>query len=421
MDYEVELIQVESILLDRDNPRHEPFNTQPEVIAHLCASENILQLAKDIAVHGLNPLEQLGVIPLSSGSYAAVEGNRRLCAIKLLLDPSIAPSASQRREFEKAAIKWADPFDEVPAIIFESEDDFKLWRERIHGGAAGGRGRKNWNAEQKARHTGNRKNTAAQILLDAGQKRGHISDEGRKGRLSVVQRHLSNPIFRNTLGLDISDPTDVTTSLPESDFDVLLKRFMGDVAKRSRTTRQNAASVVRYANQLAQTPGLGGGEVPLRSIVEVEEEEPPSETPRPRRPKRLTHIPVSADLEQAIEETGNYKLQQLYFSLCKVKLSHHTPLLTVGAWVFVETLTALVGRQSHHGFYAYLSADRLASLGLADRSDRKAVREAVKRLSENGNTTKHNQQAAAFNGEALANDFAVMENMLVALAKQAKP
>ena len=88
-------------------------------------------------------------------------------------------------------------------------------------------------------------------------------------------------------------------------------------------------------------------------------------------------------------------------------------------WVFLETLTALVGRNRSVAFSRFLNIQQLEDLGLGGGRETKALREAVQRLSENGNTTKHDQTAAAFNAEMLANDVVTMEAMLIALAKKA--
>ena len=38
-------------------PSHEPYQSQDEVIEYLCKEELTLEIAKDIAKNGLNPLE----------------------------------------------------------------------------------------------------------------------------------------------------------------------------------------------------------------------------------------------------------------------------------------------------------------------------------------------------------------------------
>ena len=410
---ELQFIEIERIFLDQENPRHSPFKSEDEVIDYLCSNEDILALAKDIVKNGLNPLEKFGLISERENSYLVVEGNRRLCALKLLHDSDRAPNANLRRAFENMSEEWS-PILEIPAVLFDSRSEVKLWLERIHAGYAGGRGRRQWNAEQKARHTGYDKNRAAQTVLDLAEQNGLVTRKSRRGRLSTVQRYLSNPIFRNSLGLEISDPKNVTTTLNESDFQVLIQRFMKDVVSKQVHTRDNKDVIETYANTLSSTGGLSGNRYPPRNIDQQGQgKETEVVKPKPPRVSKLHH---AEKLGEALERTGNYKLQKLYYSLHTLHLANHTPLLTVGAWVFVETLTALAGRNDNVSFVSFFSNQKLQELGIERGQRRKAILQAIRRLMEHGNTTKHDQSSAAFNEEMFANDWETMEEILIELA-----
>ena len=102
----VKMIDVERIFLDLENPRHEPFENQDDVIEYLCHDERVLDLARDIVSNGLNPLELFALVAEGDDIYYAAEGNRRLCAIKLLNDPDLAP-ADQRKDFERVSQSWS--------------------------------------------------------------------------------------------------------------------------------------------------------------------------------------------------------------------------------------------------------------------------------------------------------------------------
>lgn len=82
--------------LDPDNPRHELGMSRREIIRYLVEKESVLGLAKDVAEVGLSPLDIFGAIAAPEGGYTIVEGNRRLCALILLHDPSLAPSKERR-------------------------------------------------------------------------------------------------------------------------------------------------------------------------------------------------------------------------------------------------------------------------------------------------------------------------------------
>ena len=413
-----EMIDFDRVFLDQQNPRHEPFDDQDAVIEYLCRDEQVLPLARDIAKNGLNPLELFALIPDGDNAYYSAEGNRRLCALKLLNDPDLAP-ADQRSDFERAASTWT-PIDQVFAIVFGNRDEVRLWLDRIHAGFAEGRGRRQWNAEQKARNSGYSKNDLAQAVLDAGEERGFISAPARRGRLSTVQRYLGNPHMRNVLGLDVSDLENISTELPEEDFEIVFKRFMEDVAQKRITTRENSPSIRDYANTLRSLPGLSGERVEGHPIVASSSSSKSKSQASAHRPRKPRKIRPSSDLSIALRAIPSYKLEKLYYSICSVNLDTHTPLLAVGAWSFVETLTALEGRSSNVDFHSYLSNQKLKEIGLGTRQETKSIREALKRISEFGNSTKHHKSAAAFSGEQLSNDFETMERTLVALATRSR-
>ena len=134
-----EFLTLETIYLDHENPRHEPYDTQDDVITYLCKDEEVMSLARDIVRHGLNPMELLGVLPgKAKDTWIAAEGNRRICALKLLNDPELAPP-EQRAFFEKLSANWS-PIVEVPVVKFEDKDAVQLWLDRIHQGPNNGVG-----------------------------------------------------------------------------------------------------------------------------------------------------------------------------------------------------------------------------------------------------------------------------------------
>ncbi|WP_052121861.1 ParB N-terminal domain-containing protein [Gallibacterium anatis] len=80
-------LSITRLYLDSKNPRHIPIENQKEIIAFLIENEKIKPLAKDIAEKGLiNPLDLVGITE-ENKKKIVLEGNRRICALKLLLNP----------------------------------------------------------------------------------------------------------------------------------------------------------------------------------------------------------------------------------------------------------------------------------------------------------------------------------------------
>ncbi|RUW60378.1 hypothetical protein [Mesorhizobium sp. M7A.F.Ca.US.008.03.1.1] len=409
-------IDVGRIFLDHDNPRHEPYETQAEVISYLCKDEMVLPLARDIVRHGLSPLELFAILPGKvSGTYAAAEGNRRMCALKLLNDPDLAPP-HLRKDFEKLAVGWT-PISEIAGVEFKNRADAKIWLDRLHDGLAGGVGRKSWNADQKQRNSGQRKNSTALAVLDYAQKTKMITPEQRKGRLTTAQRFLGNTLVREALGVDQTDPTDVRFNRPKEDFDLLLKKFIADLlADNSEvTSRKDKSQIDEYARKLSRTGGLSGETIEPEPLQPTGGKTKAKTKPKhPGTPKRL---PYDEAIAEELKKLGNYKLANLYFSICDIPLGSHTPLVAIGFWAFLESLCAKIG--STTDFPSFLSVQRLSGYGLGDKEKTKGLRQAIDRVSKYGNTTKHDEDAANFNGTQLANDMEKMRKLILKCVEEA--
>jgi hypothetical protein len=424
MTSNVQSISVDRIFLDLENPRHKPYKSEEEVIEYLCRYESVYALAKDMSEIGLNPLESFALISLDINKkitkttpFVVAEGNRRMCAIKLLNDPDLAPT-KLRKDFLKLAEDSVHTFSAVPAIIFKDGTEVDVWLERIHGGPQGGIGRKPWNAEQKTRHLGDRKNALAQSILDYSEQSGYISSEERKGKLTTAQRYLGNSVLREAIGIDSDIPGTISRTRPSEDVALLLKSFMRDLVDGTVHSRSTSDDIKNYARDLSSSKNISGTRVAAVSLG------PPSSAkkrkPTPKEPRRPKSISYEQDIAQELKNLGNYKLQNLYFSICEVGLEKHTPLVSVGAWSFMETLTARCGRVAATDFVSFLSHDRLNSLGFTAKDHRKTLIQAIHHISEYGNTTKHSDTAANFNGMQLANDMDTLKDLIVSLIKVAK-
>ncbi len=195
---EYKTLELSKISLDLENPRHEPFDTEAEVIAHLCDKEKgqgkIIALAKNIAENGLNPFERIAVIEKKDGSFICVEGNRRICALKLLNNPKLSPKSCQDDfdEISKEFDAWKEIKQLYVAKFEETDEDHKkieIWLNRTHAGPDQGRGRLQWNSEQKARHNENHQGKFALAVLDYAEEQGFILKSDRAGRISTVRNH----------------------------------------------------------------------------------------------------------------------------------------------------------------------------------------------------------------------------------------
>src|SRR5713226_5795548 len=120
-------IPVANLLLDLENPRlGEGLGGQAEAAQAMLRAERkkTLVLAEDIKEHGLNPADRLMVIqsPDDRSRYTVVEGNRRLTALRVLAEPSIAtpvlkpPSQKKLQEWSSKYLR--SPILDVDCVVF---------------------------------------------------------------------------------------------------------------------------------------------------------------------------------------------------------------------------------------------------------------------------------------------------------------
>ena len=188
---DIEEVDIGRVFLDFENSRHDPVEDQQNAIDYLCEREQLYEMAKDIVENGINPLTVFALILAEgSGTYIAVEGNRRLCALMLLNDPDLVPKIFRVR-FRKIAKNWT-PLENILGVKFDGRDALGVWLDRIHGGALGGRGLRSWDAAQIARKSRFSKNDLALAVLDVGEELWFISAQSRHRRISTVQKYMGH-------------------------------------------------------------------------------------------------------------------------------------------------------------------------------------------------------------------------------------
>jgi hypothetical protein len=259
MAYDSRVIPLHRIYLDNENPRHPLIETEVEIISTLFSGEKVKGLAEDIAEHGVSPLDRIGVIPHPkvSGSFIAVEGNRRLCALKLLNDPEKAPTEPGRRAFRELKSKLDGAIKEIDVVVFPTREAARHWMRIRHEGELNGAGTKSWKAPQITRfNAGGDKdnpNVLANELLAYALQRGIINQEEHdKAKITTLTRFLNGPVFRHTLA--ITSHRQLETDAPQEEFDRGVERFLRDALTpnsdvHSRTSKEDRE---KYAKRLTR-------------------------------------------------------------------------------------------------------------------------------------------------------------------------
>jgi hypothetical protein len=123
----IEYVKLNNLLLDPENPRlgrSLSDRSQEEMLRYIERRYDPIIVARSIALHGYFPSEPLIVIPAAAGKFTAVEGNRRLVAMKLLSDEAARASLGRRRkEWDKLAEKAELPARGVPVVKVGSREE----------------------------------------------------------------------------------------------------------------------------------------------------------------------------------------------------------------------------------------------------------------------------------------------------------
>jgi hypothetical protein len=194
-------IKVAVLHLDEQNPRHEHHQTPSEqdLIADLFKGidgPKMVKLAEHIAANGMSPTDNIMVIPNGDGTFTVVEGNRRLASVKLLADPTLAPT-KYAATFNRLKTSSSAPITHLSAAEFKNRDEAKPWILLRHQGEAGGASTVDWDSVQQQRF--NRKpgsQTALALDVIEALKAAYPSDAKLITDLGKIQKNKTTTLGR---------------------------------------------------------------------------------------------------------------------------------------------------------------------------------------------------------------------------------
>jgi len=123
-------ISIDKLVFDPDNPRlpqtlrrkKDTHEYEKEVMEWMLRNENVAELMGSIGEQGYFAAEPILVAKNEKDQYEVIEGNRRLTAVKLLNDPTLA--TKKRKLIEEIILEIdSDKIPEkIPSIVFPSRD-----------------------------------------------------------------------------------------------------------------------------------------------------------------------------------------------------------------------------------------------------------------------------------------------------------
>ena len=141
-------IKVKDLHFDRRNPRLAEYGIldstkDGDILRILWDAMDVRELVQSIAASGFFPHEAL-IVAKEEGRYVVIEGNRRLAAVKVLLDESVAHDNG----WEVPSLSDSDrkQLESLPAIVSDRQDSWRfLGFKHVNGPAK-------WTSYAKARY-----------------------------------------------------------------------------------------------------------------------------------------------------------------------------------------------------------------------------------------------------------------------------
>lgn len=241
----IEELPVSSLLLDVENPRHDVLANQREALKEMMdvQGDKLIKLAGDIVEAGINPAELSIVMPHKDEKkkYVVLEGNRRITALKLLLEPSLT-DPSQNRSLKKKFKEMSEAFrhnliDRVNCVVFEHREDAARWIRLMHTGENQGIGRVRWDGDSVARfNLGFGKSSRSLQAIEFVKRNARLNKQTEDSlngiAITNMDRLLNDPAVLDVLGLHV-EAGELQTKLPKEEVLKGLTRIVKDLANKS--------------------------------------------------------------------------------------------------------------------------------------------------------------------------------------------
>lgn len=309
-------IKVGSLLLDSKNariPADRRSDDQRALLHALVQHEDVRGLAASIAKLGLFPNERLVVIP-TGRRFVVLEGNRRLAAIWLLLNPELAETSTQVKYFRGLSAKASLPeLSSLEVAVVPNRVAAAPIIAALHTKEA----KRRWSSLQQARfyrELVDEGESPAEVAEQVGQSLGHVNGYLRVEKLyslaleleyppdvkskiadsnfplTTLERFLESRTGRSFLGIELDEKHGFRGKVHPDRFKAVLQRIVTDVAtQRALTRRVNDEAGFRdYVAEAEANVAITkrrGSFVPT-DLIDGSAPQPDHDKTQPARPKR---------------------------------------------------------------------------------------------------------------------------------------
>ena len=307
-------VKVGNLLLDPRNARIPTVNQtddQRALLHELVAHEDVWGLAKSIASLGLFPNERMIVMP-HGRNYLVLEGNRRLAAIKLLVNPELAQTSSMVGNYRRLARNTdLTPLMSIDVFVVQNRLEAARFIAALHTRPA----RRPWRPVQKGQYyrylvdTGlTPEEMAQEIGVPEGEVRRSLRSEmiyriaqtldlkpdvrkrlaSRKFSYTTLERFLERTAGQAFLGIKPDNTHGFRGVVHADRFRAVLTTIVTDIATKSGLTRaiNTEAEMRTYIQKAENSVPATKMQGTFTPDVFLGGEDPTPEQPVPPKPKR---------------------------------------------------------------------------------------------------------------------------------------
>lgn len=468
----VQNFHINDLELDESNYRFMTAKDQGSCIKKIFESspKNFQNIMRSLAEKDLDePL--LVWHDTENDQFIVLDGNRRLSALKVLFDHSLAPTSQLRQMSQtlREAEIFKAKFDEILAQV---STDKALIMNAIYDrhAAGGGISKIDWAAFSKARfkfdggfdETSDWRGVALlmelmqdnnyskflsstkfsfevfrrimnsawskglfskYIFLDNKQRLNKKHKTDKDKALSYIKKFLDSmnagEITLSRQGDSYADKNHIEEYLAK--FDI----HSPDLNRNGTSDEKKYSNVDIAAKSDAYSISLTNSAVTIESDEKSEPSQKLSSSKKPTRVQPNNDIVVFLNENQ--ERPDFFKFHNLYKSLTTISLNEHPVLQYVCAWVFFEALAnthseLYEGQRQTSGFKAYLNKKvnewSLSSSRRGRKKDHGGIYESLEHIENYGNNAKHKSISAPIDAARIATELPILENLILKTLNQ---
>jgi hypothetical protein len=235
--------KIEQLLLDTKNPRIGDATSQHDALQKVLddQEEKLFELSQSIAAEGMSPMDRLLVLRENKNSsrFVALEGNRRVAALKVLANPAVLTGLNLKTSLQKRFEDLAEDFDKsavepIDCFEVESRDAGASWVHLRHTGENDGRGVVGWSGHAAARFRGTDPGLQALEFVKAFGNLSHTQKDALDNNfpITTLDRLLATPEVRKRIGVEVKNRK-LYSALPPEELMKPLRRIILDLGQKS--------------------------------------------------------------------------------------------------------------------------------------------------------------------------------------------